>query len=240
MTETEKNSSGIIETQYFTFAEPPGEFLLESGQKFGPLTLAYETYGQLNADRSNAVLIVHALSGDAHAAGYHTEQHDNPGWWDLMIGPGKGIDTDRYFVICSNVIGGCKDSTGPGSINPATGGRYGLAFPVITVADMVNAQKQLIDHLGIDQLLNVTGGSMGGMQVLEWAIQFPDRIKSAAVIAATARLTPQQIAFHEVGRNAIYSDPNWNNGDYYRGTPLPKVWPSPACSAISHTSAMNP
>ncbi len=210
-----KNSVGIVETKCFTFADPPNEMVLESGQKLGPITLAYETYGELNAERSNAILIVHALSGDAHVAGYHSESDKNPGWWDLMVGPGKPIDTRNFFVICTNIIGGCKGTTGPSSIDPATEKPYVLSSPMVTISDMVQVQKQLIDHLGIKKLSNVVGGSMGGMQVLEWAVQFPDMVKSAAVIAATARITPQQIAFHEVGRNAIYSDPNWKNGEYY-------------------------
>jgi homoserine O-acetyltransferase len=208
----------IVETKYFTFAWPPDELVLESGEKLGPITLAYETYGNLNADRSNAVLIFHALSGDAHAAGYQ-DADDRPGWWDGMIGPGKAFDTDKYFVICSNVIGGCKGSTGPAGENPKTGQPYGLDFPVITVKDMVNAQARLVDHLGIDRLLCVAGGSMGGMQALQWAVAYPSRVRSAIPIATTVRHSPQQIAFNEVGRQSIMADPNWNGGDYYSGTP---------------------
>jgi homoserine O-acetyltransferase/O-succinyltransferase len=211
-----ENSVGLVETQKVTFAGPPNEILLEGGQKLGPVTVAYETYGELNDDRSNAVLIVHALSGDAHVAGYHSPD-DDPGWWEIMVGPGKGIDTNKYFVICSNVIGGCQGTTGPASINPATGKPYGLSFPVVTISDMVRVQKMLIDHLGIKKLLNIIGGSMGGLQVLEWAVSCPDSVASVSVIASTYRSSPQQIAFHEVFRNAIYSDPNWNNGDYYDG-----------------------
>jgi len=207
---------GIVETKFLTFAQPPDQLLLESGEKLGPITLAYETYGNLNADRSNAVLIFHALSGDAHAAGYH-EGDDRPGWWDNMIGPGKAFDTDKYFVICSNVIGGCKGSTGPSSENERNGRPYGLDFPIITVKDMVNAQARLVDYLGIDRLLCVAGGSMGGMQALQWAVAYPSRVRSAIPIATTARHSPQQIAFNEVGRQAIMADPNWNGGDYYRG-----------------------
>ena len=154
-----KNSVGIVETKYVTFAQPPHELLLEGGQKLGSITLAYETYGELNSDKSNAVLIAHALSGDAHAAGYHEGEKD-PGWWDSMIGPGKAFDTSKYFVICSNIIGGCKGSTGPSSVDPKTGKPYALDFPIITVGDMVNAQKYLIDHLGIQRLLCVAGGSL--------------------------------------------------------------------------------
>ncbi len=211
----ETKSLGIVETRYAWLAD---DLALESGEKLGPLTLAYETYGSLNAGRTNAILVFHALSGDAHAAGYH-EGDDVPGWWDGMIGPGKAFDTDRYFVICSNVIGGCKGSTGPSSENPQTGRPYGLDFPIITIRDMVNAQKKLIDSLGIDKLLSVAGGSMGGMQALQWAVSYPSRLLSCIPIATTARHSPQQIAFNEVGRQAIMADPNWNNGDYYGGTP---------------------
>jgi len=209
----------IVETKYFIFAEPPNELTLESGEKFGPITLAYEPYGTLNDEKSNVILVVHALSGDAHAAGFH-EGEKNPGWWDVMIGPGKGLDTNKYFVICSNVIGGCKGSTGPSSINPKTGQPYGLDFPIITIGDMVNAQRRLIDHLGIEKLLTVIGGSMGGMQVLQWMVAYPDRIRSAVPIATTMKHTPQQIAFNEVGRQAIMADSNWRRGHYY-GSSIP-------------------
>ena len=208
---------GIVETKYYNFAQPPHEIALENGERLGPVTLAYETYGKLNEDKSNAVLILHALSGDAHAAGFH-KGDENPGWWDNMIGPGKAFDTDKYFIVCSNVVGGCKGSTGPSSINPKTSEPYGLAFPVITVRDMANAQKYLIDHLGIKRLLAVAGGSMGGMQVLEWMISYPERMCSAIPIATTIKHSPQQIAFNEVGRQAIMADPNWNGGDYYGGS----------------------
>ncbi len=192
---------------------------LDSGECLAPVTIAYETYGRLNRERTNAILILHALSGDAHAAGYHAGE-SRPGWWETMIGPGKGFDTDRYYVICSNVIGGCKGSTGPISINPATGREYGLDFPVVTVGDMVRAQKLLIDHLGIRRLLSVSGGSMGGMQALQWAVTYPEAVASCIPIAATTKHSPMQIAFNEVGRLAIMSDPNWNNGDYYgKATP---------------------
>ena len=187
---------------------------MESGEKLGPITLAYETYGKLNDKKSNAILILHALSGDAHAAGLRTEDKA-PGWWDDLIGPGKGIDTNKYYVICSNVIGGCKGSTGPSSVNPRTGKSYGLNFPLITIGDMVRAQHNLIGHLGINKLLTVIGGSMGGMQVLQWMVAYPDRIHSAIPIATTMKHTPQQIAFNEVGRQAVMSDPDWTNGNYY-------------------------
>ncbi len=207
---------GLVQRQYFTFADE-APMLLENGESLGPITLAYETYGQLNAERSNAILICHALSGDSHVAGYYTPDDPAPGWWDECVGPGKAFDTNKYFVICSNVIGGCQGSTGPSSINPATGKPYSLNFPVVTIGDMVRAQRQLIDFLGIEKLLTVTGGSMGGMQVLEWAAHHPERLRSAIPIATTARHSPMLIAFSEVGRQAIYADPNWNQGDYYEG-----------------------
>ncbi len=212
-------SDNVVETKYFTFAHKPNEITLKSGVKFGPITLAYETYGTLNKDKSNAILIFHALTGDAHAAGFH-KGDKNPGWWDPMIGPGRAFDTNKYFMICANVIGGCKGSTGPSSTNPATGKPYGMSFPVITIEDMVETQKYLIDHLGIKKLLAVAGGSMGGLQALEWSIRFPDTVHSAILIAANYKHTAQQIALHEVARQAIMSDPNWSKGDYY-GKELP-------------------
>ena len=208
-------SVGIVQTKYYTFAHSPDELELENGECLGPITLAYETYGELNADKSNAILICHALSGDAHVAGYHSPDDRKPGWWDDCVGPGKVFDTEKYFVICPNVIGGCQGSTGPSSIAPKVGNPYGLSFPVVTIADMVNAQRHLIDHLGIDKLLTVVGGSMGGMQVLQWATAYPQQIRSAIPLATTARLSPQSIALNEVGRQAIYEDVHWNNGDYY-------------------------
>src|SRR5690606_29501948 len=178
-------------------------------------TLAYETYGRLNADRSNAILILHALSGSAHAAGFHSAEDTRPGWWDECIGPGKAFDTERYYIICSNVLGSCYGSSGPSSINPATGRPYGLGFPVVTIGDMVRAQVRLLDHLGIERLLCAAGGSMGGMQVLEWAARHPHRLRAAIPLATTARHSPMLIALSEVGRQAIYADPAWNNGEYY-------------------------
>jgi homoserine O-acetyltransferase/O-succinyltransferase len=209
---------GLVETQFFTDFQSPRELELESGEKLGPVTLAYETYGQLNPEKSNAVLITHALTGDAHVAGYH-KGDKNAGWWDNMVGPGKAFDTDRYFIICSNVLGGCQGSTGPSSANPVTGHPYALDFPVISIGDMVKAQVRLIDHLGIGRLLAVAGGSMGGMQVLEWMFGHPARIKGAIPISTALRHSPQQIAFNEVGRQAIMADPKWNSGSYYETTP---------------------
>ena len=209
-------SVGTVETKYYTF-DNPRELTLESGEKLEPLTLAYETYGKLNQQKTNAILVVHALSGDAHAAGFHKGDKRHS-WWDEMIGPGKALDTCKYFVLCSNVIGGCKGSTGPSSINPKTGKHYGTEFPIVTIKDMVDAQRRLIDHLGIDKLLTVVGGSMGGMQVLQWMVSYPERIRSAIPIATTMKHSPQQIAFNEVGRQAIMADHNWNNGEYYGGS----------------------
>jgi len=212
-----KENLGIVETQFFTFGQTPHEMALESGVKFGPITLAYETYGELNKDKSNAILIFHSLSMDAHAAGFHAGAK-NPGWWNDLIGPGKAFDTQKYFIISSNVIGSCKGSTGPASINPYTNKPYGLSFPMITIGDMVKAQKYLIDHLGVKKLLSVVGGSMGGLQALLWAINYPDIVSSVIAIATNTRQTAQQIAFHEVGRQAIMSDPDWQKGDYYGKT----------------------
>ena len=192
---------------------------LDSGAQIEPVQVAYETWGELNAKRDNAILILHAFSGDAHAAGISAE-NGRTGWWDNSIGPGKAFDTDRYFVICTNVLGGCMGTTGPSSINPATGCPYAMTFPVITIGDMVRLQKMVIDHLGIERLLAVAGGSMGGMQALEWAVAYPDAVRAALPIASTARHSAQQIAFNEVGRQAVMSDPDWNEGNYY-GRKLP-------------------
>lgn len=209
----------IVETKHVTFCEPPDELPLKSGEKLGPVTLAYETYGELNAAKSNAIMVYHALTGDAHAAGYH-KGAKAPGWWDKMIGPGKAFDTDKYYVICSNVLGGCKGSTGPASNNPRTGKPYGLSFPVVTIEDMVAAQKYLLDHLGIEKLLCAAGGSMGGLQALKWAVMYPDCVRSVISIAGNTRHSAQQIALHEVARQAIMSDPDWQGGDYYgKSTP---------------------
>ena len=191
---------------------------LDSGVELSPVQVAWESYGSLDSAASNAILVLHAFSGDAHAAGV-SQETGLPGWWDNMIGPGKAFDTDKYFVICSNVLGGCRGSTGPASINPATGCPWAMTFPVITIADMVRLQKKLIDHLGIRRLLAVTGGSMGGMQALEWAVAHPDSVIAAIPIATTARHSAQQIAFDEVGRQAIMADPDWCGGNYYGRNP---------------------
>lgn len=213
-----KNETDIIKTQFFHSAEALG---LESGLTLSEFTIAYETYGKLNKAKNNAILIVHALSGSAHASGYNEKNDKKPGWWDLYIGPGKPFDTNKFFIICSNIIGSCHGSTGPASINPSTGKSYGLSFPIITIKDMVDAQARLLDHLGIDRLLCVSGGSMGGMQALQWTISYPGRVCSVIPIATTAKLSAQSIAFNEVGRQAIMSDPAWNFGNYYdRQQPL--------------------
>jgi len=196
----------------FTQADP---LVLESGQRLGPVEVAYETYGELNADRSNAVFIHHALTGDAHAAGLH-EGATRPGWWDNIIGPGKPVDTDRVFVISANLLGGCMGTTGPSSVDPATGHPYGLRFPLFTVGDLVNVHRALARHLGITRLLAAVGGSLGGMQALQWSIEHPDEVHSAVVVCSTARLSAQNIAFSAVAREAIMRDPNFHGGDYQR------------------------
>jgi homoserine O-acetyltransferase/O-succinyltransferase len=213
-----ENSVGIVETKYFYFGEPPEEMLLESGSKLGPVTLAYETYGILNTSRSNAILIFHALSGDAHAAGFNSKYDRKPGWWDSMIGPGKPFNTLEYYIICANIIGGCKGSTGPASINYATGNPYGLNFPVISIKDIIAAQKKLLKYLGIEMLFCVVGGSMGGMMALQWIVSYPEISKGAMLIATAPSHSAQEIAFNSIGRYAITTDPNWNCGDYYNGS----------------------
>lgn len=206
-----KESVGSVETQNYN---PSDDLILEGGERLENITIAYETYGKLNKEKSNAILVCHALSGDAHVAGWH-EGDRKPGWWDIIIGPGRCLDTEKYFIICSNVLGGCKGTTGPSSLNPETGKPYGLDFPIITIKDIVHTQKKLIDHLSIKQLFAVIGGSMGGMQVLQWCVSYPNMVRMAIPIATSAYSSPQQIAFNEVGRRAIISDPEWNHGDYY-------------------------
>ncbi|AKB18408.1 MULTISPECIES: homoserine O-acetyltransferase [unclassified Methanosarcina] len=209
--EKKGKSIGIVRSMNYKI---PGTFSLESGKTLSSVRIEYEMYGKLNADKSNVILICHALTGDAHAAGFHTGER-KPGWWDIVIGPNKAFDTEKYCVICSNILGGCKGSTGPSSIDPETGKNYGISFPVITIADMVKAQKKLVEHLGVKQLFAVVGGSMGGMQVLQWTVNYPDMVKKAIAIATTASTTPQQIAFGAIGRKAITDDPKWNEGNYY-------------------------
>jgi len=206
MAEKQTSSVGIVETKTIRVVDIDKPLKLVSGKTLGPIDTAYETYGKLNSAGDNVVFICHALSGSAHAAGFNSADDKKPGWWDIMIGPGKAIDTNKYYVICSNFLGSCSGTTGPSSINPQTGKPYNLDFPMITIADMVKVQKLLLDKLGIKRLLSVIGGSMGGMQVLQWAIEYPEFVKSAIVIAATSRLGAQAIAFDAVGRNAILSD----------------------------------
>ncbi|MHC4574835.1 MAG: homoserine O-acetyltransferase MetX [Planctomycetota bacterium] len=216
MAEIGENSVGIVGTRRIRVAEADEPLELECGKKLGPIDVAYETYGRLNEAGDNTVLICHALSGDAHVAGYHSSSDRKPGWWDGMVGPGKGIDTNKYFVICPNLVGGCSGTTGPSSINPETGKPYGLDFPIITIGDMVKVQKLLLDKLGIEKLLAVVGGSIGGMQVLQWAVAYPGFVRGAIPIATTAHLGAQSIAFDAVGRNAILADTNFAEGQYHQ------------------------
>ena len=207
------NSVGLVSTKYFT-PKKEDSFTFFSGNKIDSLTIAYETYGKLNNNKNNAILVTHPLSGTAHAAGFNDINDKNPGWWDQYIGPEKPFNTDKYFIICSNVIGGCDGSTGPTSINPETDKPYGLDFPMVTIRDMVNAQHLLIKELQIDKLLAVAGGSMGGMQALQWSILYPKMVDSIIAIATSASLSAQGIALNEVGRQAIINDPKWNMGNY--------------------------
>lgn len=209
------SSLGFTQTRLVQLCAPPAPLQLESGKTIGPVQIAYETYGTLSPRRDNAIFICHALTGDAHVSGRHSADEKKPGWWDGFIGPGKGIDTDRYFVICANVLGGCMGTTGPSSIDPETGKQYGPAFPFLTIADIVSLHKKLVEHLGIEKLLAVVGGSLGGMQVLEWAARYPNGLKSAIVLASGSRLNAQGIAFNAVGRRAIYTDPAFQDGNYY-------------------------
>ena len=213
------NRTGEL-SKHVKFFESKETFKLSSGEKLYEIKLAYETYGKLNNEKTNAILVCHAISGDSHVA-RHNKQ-DLPGWWDIMVGPGKSIDTDKYFVICSNVIGGCSGSTGPNSINIKTGKEFGSSFPVVTIEDMVSAQKLLIDYFGIKKLLCVTGGSMGGFQSMQWSIQFPEKVESIIPIATSPRLTNQALAFDIVGRNAIKTDLNFKKGDYYQSNEKPE------------------
>ncbi len=202
---------GIVPVRHFIMDSP---LKLESGATLDHVEIAYETCGTLNADRSNAILLCHALSGDAHVAGISGET-GKAGWWESLVGPGKPFDTDRYFIICSNVIGGCRGTTGPMTVNPATGEPWGFTFPEVTIRDMAEAQVRLVRHLGIEKLRCLAGGSMGGMQVLQWVHAHPDMVDTAIIMATTLRHTPQQIAFNEVGRQAIMGDPGWLGGNYY-------------------------
>ena len=208
----------MLETgkKYYTFADNGEGLELDCGSRLGPVTLAYETYGELSAAHDNAILILHAFTGDSHVASHPGLQGEAalPGWWETMVGPDKAIDTEKYFVICSNILGSCMGSTGPCSLNPATNAPYGLDFPLVTIADMVRAQKQLIDHLQIRRLVAVIGGSVGGMQALQWCLSYPQMVRAAIPLATTMRHSAQAIAFNEIARQAIMADPNWNNGRY--------------------------
>jgi homoserine O-acetyltransferase/O-succinyltransferase len=212
-----KESAGLVKTRQMTVVEREEPMLLQCGKELAPIEVAYETYGKLNDAGDNAIYICHALTGNAHVAGYNSLEDKKPGWWDDFVGPGKYIDTDKYFVICSNILGGCSGTTGPSSINPQTGEPYGLSFPMFTIADMVKVQKLLVDKLGIKQLLAVVGGSMGGMHAMQWTVDYPDFVKAAVLVATTTHLSPQSIAFDAVGRNAILADSNFNEGRYTEG-----------------------
>ncbi len=213
------DSVGLVTPQTLHFDQSLG---LVSGRTLPTYDLVYETYGELNAARSNAILICHALSGDHHAAGYHATEEDKPGWWDAYIGPGKPIDTNRFHVVSLNNLGGCKGSTGPSSTNPATSQPYGPDFPFVTVRDWVQSQALLADRLGIERWAAVIGGSLGGMQALQWAIDFPERIRHALVIAAAPKLSAQNIAFNEVARQSILTDPDFHQGHYYAKGVVPR------------------
>ncbi len=212
--EAPPGEQGLVEWRDFVCEEP---FRCDDGGELPGFTLRYETYGRLNDARDNAILICHALSGDHHAAGVHNLSDKKPGWWNSMIGPGKPFDTNRFFVICSNCLGGCQGSTGPSSTNHSTGRPYNLDFPLVSIRDIVRAQKRLADHLGLASLYAVAGGSMGGMQVLQWMIDYPEYVQRVLPMATTARQSAQAIAFNEVGRSAIMQDPHWKGGDYERG-----------------------
>jgi homoserine O-acetyltransferase/O-succinyltransferase len=208
-------SVGQVTTHQVELFDPARALELESGARLAPVEVAYETYGALDADRANAVFICHALTGDAHAAGHHGDPA-RPGWWDTLIGPGKPVDTARYFVVCANLLGGCMGTTGPSSVNPETGEPYGLRFPLFTVGDLVNVQRALMRHLGVSRLRAAIGGSLGGMQVLQWAMEYPHELDAAVMVCATSRLSAQNIAFSAVAREAIMRDPNFHGGDYQR------------------------
>jgi len=220
-TDPAPGSAGVVEKLFYTFAEPPQQMVLESGARLGPITIAYETWGRLSKNRDNTILVAHAFSGDSHAAGYYADDPADakPGWWDSLIGPGKGLDTSKYFVICANILGGCMGTTGPSSINPETGTPYGLDFPMMTIGDIIDTQKALLDYLDIPSLHSVIGGSVGGMQVLEWCVRYPEYVRSAIPVATTMRHSALAIAFNEVARQAIMGDPCWNRGNYYDKTP---------------------
>lgn len=211
----DEHSVGLVRTRYMELFAPPARLKLEGGDELGPLTVAYETYGELSPARDNAIFICHALTGDAHVAGRHAPDSKKAGWWDGLVGPGKALDTNRYFMICANALGGCQGTTGPSSISPETGRPYGLTFPFITIGDMVEVHAALVRALGVEHLLAVVGGSLGGMMVLDWVSRYPQMISAAVCLASASHLSAQGIAFNAVGRRAIYVDPNFHAGDYY-------------------------
>lgn len=209
-----RRSLGLVETQRVVLYTEDDPLVLDSGETIAPVEVAYETYGERAPGDGNVVVVCHALTGDAHAAGHHGDP-TRPGWWDTLIGPGKPVDTDRLFVVSSNLLGGCQGTTGPSSTDPATGEPYGLRFPLFTVSDLVRVQRRLLAHLGIERVLAAIGGSLGGMQVLQWALDHPDELENGIVVCATARLSAQNIAFSAVARAAIMNDPDFQDGDYY-------------------------
>jgi len=234
-----EQSVGLVETKLASITLPPGGFKLEGGDALPKLTIAYETYGTISPAKDNIIFICHALTGDAHVAGFHSTDPKSQGWWEAMIGPGKGIDTDHFHVICANILGGCKGTTGPGSINPATGTPYGAAFPNITIGDIVDAHAFLLKHLGIERLYAVIGGSFGGMQVLEWSIRYPDMPERCICLASAASLSAQALAFDIVGREVITSDPGWAEGNYY-GTGTQPSNGLAAARMLGHITYLSP
>ncbi len=216
------SACGLVQRQYMTLFDAPNVLELEGGGRLGPITVAYETYGTLSPRKDNVIYICHALTGDSHVAGRYSESDRKPGWWDGFVGPGKAIDTDKYFVICSNVLGGCQGTTGPSSIDPATDTPFGPDFPFITIRDIVHVHNALLDALGIGKILAIVGGSLGGMQVLEWTVSYPDRAETAILLASGAKLSAQGIAFNAVGRRAIYADPLFKAGRYYAEEEKPR------------------
>lgn len=209
------NSVGVVECRTANLFSEQNPLRFQIGEELTSVTVAYETYGTLNAAKDNAVYVCHALTGDAHAAGVHEEDDAKPGWWDGFIGPGKALDTKKYFVICANVLGGCQGTTGPGSVNAASGKRFCLEFPFLTVSDIVTVHSELVRHLGIEKLLAIVGGSLGGMQVLDWSVRYPDQMSGSVVLASAPKLAAQGIAFNAVGRRAIYGDAGFQKGEYY-------------------------
>jgi homoserine O-acetyltransferase len=218
---SEEGSVGLVETKYYSFADPPSKFVLDNGRELGPITVAYETYGKLNKAHDNVIIVEHALTASSHAAGINSPEDKNPGWWDVMIGPGKAFNTDKYFVICPNILGSCYGTTGPSSENSQTGKPYGSSFPLVGIRDIVRVQHQLLKHLGVERIRGIAGGSMGGMQAIEWALLYPEMVDSLLLIATAAKSSPQSIGIHKVGIQAIMDDPNWKGGDYY-GKELPE------------------